>query len=130
MHQHFKYRGGDVRGILAEEGVEFDGRHASPEQRITADFLQERWTAAEEAVPEAAARRAWLVRGANVDGVDLVPEWLDGGWVSLAASQLPKLENSVDPARLRHVVEESYRHKSYSVREKLLGYFNAFLRHA
>jgi 5-methylcytosine-specific restriction protein B len=128
MHQHFKYRGGDVRGQLVEEGVEFEGRHANPEQRITADFLRERLVEAESVTPESAARRAWLVRGSNVDGVDLVPEWLAQGWVSLAASQLPELDEEIDPQRLQQIVEEEYRHKSYSVREKLLGYFSAFLR--
>ncbi|MER7417743.1 AAA family ATPase [Micromonospora peucetia] len=128
MHQHFKHRGVDVRGQLVEEGVEFEGRHASPEQRITADLLRERLVEAESVSPESAARRAWLVRGSNVDGIDLVPEWLAHGWVSLAASQLPQLDDEVDPQRLQQVVEEEYRHKSYSVREKLLSYFNAFLR--
>ncbi|MEV4810067.1 AAA family ATPase [Micromonospora avicenniae] len=128
MHQHFKYRGGDVRGQLIEEGVEFEGRHANPEQRITADFLRERLAEAEAVSPEVAARRAWLVRGSNVDGVDLVPEWLAHGRVSLAASQLPELDEEIEPQRLQQIVEEEYRHKSYSVREKLLGNFNAFLR--
>ncbi|MFI7251301.1 AAA family ATPase [Micromonospora chalcea] len=128
MHQHFKYRGGDVRGQLIEEGIEFEGRHANPEQRITVDFLRERLAEAEAVTPEVAARRAWLVRGSNVDGVDLVPEWLAHEWVSLAASQLPELDEEIEPQRLQQIVEEEYRHKSYSVREKLLGYFNAFLR--
>ncbi|MGC4805738.1 AAA family ATPase [Micromonospora sp. DT233] len=128
MHQHFKYRGGDVRGQLIGEGVEFEGRHANAEQRITAEFLRERLTEAETIGPENAARRAWLVRGSNVDGVDLVPVWLAQGWVSLAASQLPELDEEVQSQRLQQVVEEEYRHKSYSVREKLLGYFSAFLR--
>ncbi|MEU8050948.1 AAA family ATPase [Micromonospora haikouensis] len=128
MHQHVRYRGIDVRALLIGEGVEFDGRHATAEQRITADLLRERLAEAEAVGPETAARRAWLVRGSNVDGVDLVPQWLAQGWVSLAASQLPELDEEVEPQRLQQVVEEEYRHKSYSVREKLLGYFNAFLR--
>ncbi|WP_422755292.1 AAA family ATPase [Micromonospora sp. WMMD708] len=128
MHQHVKHRGNDLRVQLAGEGVEFEGRHANTEQRITADFLRERMAEAEAVGPESAARRAWLVRGSNVDGVDLVPDWLAQGWVSLAASQLPELDDEVDSQRLQQVVEEEYRHKSYSVREKLLGYFSAFLR--
>ncbi|MFG3420589.1 McrB family protein [Micromonospora sp. NPDC048063] len=128
MHQHFKYRGGDIRAQLVEEGVEFEGRQANPEQRITADFLRERLAEAESVSPEHVARRAWLVRGSNVDGLDLVPEWLTQGWVSLAASQLPDLDDEIEPQRLQQIVEEEYRHKSYSVREKLLGYFSAFLR--
>lgn len=65
-HQHFQYRGGDLRARLVKEGVEFDGRHAAPDQRITAEFLRERL--AETTAADTPARRAWLVRGANVDG--------------------------------------------------------------
>ena len=36
----------------------------------------------------AVRRRAWLVRGSSVLGVNVVPEWLTDGFVSLAASQL------------------------------------------
>ncbi|SCL16205.1 5-methylcytosine-specific restriction enzyme B [Micromonospora nigra] len=128
MHQHFRYRGGDVRAQLVEEGVEFEGRQANPEQRITADLLGKRQAEAETTTPETTSRRAWLVRGSNVDGVDLVPQWLAQGWVSLAASQLPELDDDIEQQRLQQIVEEEYRHKSYSVREKLLGYFGAFLR--
>ncbi|TYB36482.1 AAA domain-containing protein [Micromonospora sp. AP08] len=122
-YQHSRHRGDDLRKRLIAEGVEFDGRHANPEQRVTVDLVVDRVPPAEPA-----ARRAWLVRGSNVDGVDLVPEWLAHGWVSLAASQLPELNGEIEPQRLQQIVEEEYRHKSYSVREKLLGYFSAFLR--
>ncbi|PZG16118.1 DUF4357 domain-containing protein [Micromonospora craterilacus] len=128
MHQHVKHRGGDLRSQLVEEGVEFEDRYANREQRITAELLGERLTEADSASTEPAARRAWLVRGSNVDGIDLVPEWLAQGWVSLAASQLPELDDEIEQQRLQQIVEEEYRHKSYSVREKLLGYFGAFLR--
>jgi 5-methylcytosine-specific restriction protein B len=123
---HARYRVGDLRRKLADEGVEFDGRRADPGQRVTAEVLRD---APDLTVsPEVTSPRAWLVRGANVDGADLVPSWLADGFVSLAASQLPELDDDVDTTRLRQVVEENYRHKSYSVREKLLGYFTAFLR--
>jgi 5-methylcytosine-specific restriction protein B len=125
-HQHFRYRGGDLAGRLADEGVEFEGRHANAEQRVTADFLRERLD--ETASADVVARRAWLVRGANVDGVDVVPQWLADGWVSLAASQLPELDPTVGEQRLHQIVAEAYRHKGYSVREKLAAQFNAFLR--
>ncbi|MEE6261174.1 AAA family ATPase [Plantactinospora sonchi] len=124
MHQHFKYRGADLTEKLGQEGVEFVADRAVPEQRITADILRD--LTKDGASP--GTRRAWLVRGSNVDGVDVVPEWLAGGWVSLAASQLPETGPEVDPQRLQQLVADSYRHKSYSVREKLVGQFNAFLR--
>ncbi|GAA4565635.1 AAA family ATPase [Micromonospora coerulea] len=122
-YQHSRHRGDDLRKRLIEEGVEFEGRQASREQRVTIDLVVDRVS-----VAEPAARRAWLVRGSNVDGIDLVPEWLAQGWVSLAASQLPELDDEVEPQRFQQIVDEEYRHKSYSVREKLYSYFSAFFR--
>lgn len=124
MYQHFNYRGADLRQQLSKEGVEFDGVHASAGQRVTADALAEHIATLERSAP-----RAWLVRGSNVDGVDLVPQWLDKKFVSLAASQLPlSVAASITAEDLRQLVADQYRHKSYSVREKLYGEFDKFIR--
>jgi 5-methylcytosine-specific restriction protein B len=123
-YQHVKYRGANLADRLAKEGVQFNGRLADQGQRVTVEFLRERL---DQAPTVEARRRAWLVRGTNVDGVDLVPEWLSGGWASLAASQLPEVDAGVSEQRLRQIVAEAYRHKSYSVREKLVNQFSAFL---
>jgi 5-methylcytosine-specific restriction protein B len=89
--------------------------------------LQERIASLDET--EFSARRAWLVRGSNVDGIDLVPQWLDDGFVSLAASQLPpSVTAGISAEELRKLVADHYRHKSYSVREKLIGEFDRFIR--
>jgi 5-methylcytosine-specific restriction protein B len=125
MYQHFRYRGADLTDRLGKEGVQFDGAAADQSQRVTADFLRERL---DQTFSPEARRRAWLVRGANVDGVDVVREWLAGGWVSLAASQLPAVDAAVGEQHLHQIVAEAYRHKSYSVREKLASQFYAFLR--
>ncbi|MFV2083939.1 AAA family ATPase [Micromonospora sp. LOL_021] len=127
-HQHARLRGSDLAARLSEEGVEFVDGRANAEQRITADFLAERLAETATLAAEPVARRAWLVRGSNVDGADLVPQWLAEGWVSLAASQLPQLGPGIDEQQLTQAVADAYRHKSYSVREKLTGEFNAFLR--
>jgi hypothetical protein len=59
---------------LVGEGVEFDAEgRASQAQRLSAENLLE---LSQHADDEPGARRAWLVRGSNVDGRDLVPEWL------------------------------------------------------
>lgn len=44
--------------------------------------------------------KAWLVRGANVDGVNLVPEWIEQGYVSigwheLGADPLPSTDTAI-----------------------------------
>ena len=90
------YRGVDLRERLAKEGLAFDELgHAVKEQRLSAGALKELLDALREADSGAksapTAKRAWMVRGANVDW--LQPRPAMGrlvGYVSLSASQLGK----------------------------------------
>jgi 5-methylcytosine-specific restriction protein B len=74
--------------------------------------------------------RAWLVRGSNVSGVDLVQRlWLPEGRVSLAAS---RLRENVDPEvskdQLRTYVDEDYGSTAtYGQRVQLVEEFHTFL---
>lgn len=137
-HQHSRYRGVDLQERLSREGVEFDNGRARPDRRISSDLLFER-TFGDPVAEVPPSRRAWLIRGSNVDGEDLVPWWLQEGLISLAAAHLPRLtsdgltSNSVTAAdvtaeTIRELVNEAYRHKTYSLREKLAGQFDAFVR--
>jgi 5-methylcytosine-specific restriction protein B len=122
--QHFRYRGGDLAERLASEGVEFDaGGHASPQQRVTAGDLRD---LLDELEPQAAVKRAWLVRGSSVEGRDLVPVWLRNGSVSLAASGLRAITPPVPRTELKSFVDEDYEHRPYSAREAKLAEFDAF----
>ena len=126
------YRGTDLRSRLVGEGVVFDavGR-AAQESRLTAESLKELLTArAAEDAPDtrAPAKRAWMVRGSNVDGYNLVPEWLRDGFVSLSASQLGSLDPGAGYDELRQAVEAGYQHKSYAYRGQRLEEFDRFLR--
>jgi 5-methylcytosine-specific restriction protein B len=126
------FRGGDLRRLLADEGVAFDteGR-AAQRQRLTGDALKELLTdRASEAEPDtpASAKRAWMVRGSSVDGFNLVPEWLRDGFVSLSASQLADLDPGADYDELRQAVETAYQHKSYAYRGQRLEELDRFLR--
>lgn len=58
----------------------------------------------------AAQQRAWLVRGSSVLGVNIVPEWLREGFVSLAASQLREVRRGVAPGELEAIASEDYSH--------------------
>ena len=124
------YRGMDLHTRLANEGIEFDslGR-ASQNQRLTADSLKELLEARanEDEVP-AAAKRAWMVRGSNVDGYNLVPDWLGDGFVSLSASQLGNVDPAIGYDELKQAVETGYQHKSYAYRGQRLEEFDRFLR--
>jgi 5-methylcytosine-specific restriction protein B len=124
------YRGTDLMSRLAQEGIEFDADHrAAQDQRLTADALKDMLAAGlEESEPSATAGRAWMVRGSNVDGFNLVPEWLRDGFVSLNASLLGAMDPDASPEELRRQVEKGYEHKSYAYRAQRLEEFERFLR--
>ena len=69
-----------------------------------------------------------MVRGSNVDGYNLVPDWLRDGFVSLSASQLGSLDPGAGYDELRQAVEAGYQHKSYAYRGQRLEEFDRFLR--
>ncbi|MFE1842096.1 DUF4357 domain-containing protein [Streptomyces sp. NPDC059515] len=74
--------------------------------------------------------KAWLVRGSNVSGHNLVrQQWLKEGLVSLSGAHLPPLEES-DPTKsaLRRFVEEGYEGAaSYHQKQGLVDELHAFL---
>ncbi|GGL39369.1 hypothetical protein GCM10010095_25540 [Streptomyces anthocyanicus] len=86
-----------------------------------ADYLSTGWRA---------PRKAWLVRGSNVSGHNLVRQlWLTEGFVSLAAAHLPPLEET-DPTKstLRRFVEDGYEGAaSYNQKRGLVDELHAFL---
>jgi 5-methylcytosine-specific restriction enzyme B len=129
---HWTYRIADLHNRLAAEGVEFDTEgHAAQNQRLTADSLKELLAdrpSTEELETPAAVKRAWMVRGSNVDGYNLVPDWLRDGFVSLSASQLGSLDPGAGYDELRQAVEAGYQHKSYAYRGQRLEEFDRFLR--
>ncbi|MGV9942374.1 DUF4357 domain-containing protein [Streptomyces sp. NPDC003401] len=75
-------------------------------------------------------RKAWLVRGSNVSGHNLVRRsWLEEGFVSLSGTHLPPLEEA-DPTKsaLRRIVEEGYEGAaSYHQKQGLVDELHAFL---
>ncbi|MFJ5995455.1 DUF4357 domain-containing protein [Streptomyces sp. NPDC092370] len=86
-----------------------------------ADYLSTGWRA---------PRKAWLVRGSNVSGHNLVRQsWLREGFVSLAGAHLPPLEEN-DPTKstLRRFVEDGYEGAaSYNQKRGLVDELHAFL---
>ncbi|QNP69628.1 DUF4357 domain-containing protein [Streptomyces roseirectus] len=86
-----------------------------------ADYLSTGWRA---------PRKAWLVRGSNVSGHNLVRQlWLQEGLVSLAGAHLPPIEET-DPTKsaLRRFVEDGYEGAaSYHQKRGLVDELHAFL---
>jgi 5-methylcytosine-specific restriction protein B len=61
-------------------------------------------------------RRAWLIRGSSVRGANLVHQWLAEGWCSLAASQLPEIDNATEKDALVAMAENAYAHLKHNER--------------
>lgn len=114
----------DPAALLRDEGVEVDddGR-ASQAMRLT--FYDLRELLAETSTPT--TRRAWLVRGNNVNGKNLVPVWLERGSVSVAASQIRSLDLPLSRAEIVAVVEEDYAQKSYNTRNEKVTELDLFI---
>jgi 5-methylcytosine-specific restriction protein B len=73
-------------------------------------------------------RRAWLIRGANVQGENLLRSlWLPQGLCSLPASRLPELPAGVSIEQVKAAVGRGYGHASAAERAKLTTEYHAFL---
>ncbi len=103
--------------LLAEAGEPFHF-YQSP--------YREEWYPGSETA-DITGQRAWLVRGNNVKGHDLVPAWLDGGKVTLAAEYLGAVEAGASKDELKPQVEAGYSFASYTARRELLDAFYQFL---
>lgn len=130
-HLNSGYRGTDLRRRLEREGVEFDADgHADQAHRLDSDGLKALIEAKQEAeaATAAPAKRAWMVRGSNVDGYNIVPEWLADGYIQLRVSQLGPLSSNMPYDELKDIVEASYGHKSYAYRGQRLEEVDRFIR--
>jgi 5-methylcytosine-specific restriction protein B len=79
------------------------------------------------ATPAETPTRAWLVRGANVDGRNLVPEWIEQGFVSIGWPVLGELPGPVSKDDLAAAVAEAYPEESPGARRASVGNLHRFL---
>lgn len=70
---------------------------------------------------------AWLVRGSSVQGYDLVPSWLKGGYCSLPAARLRELRAGASQTEVGAAVNDDYASASYNERQQKTAEFHAFL---
>ena len=89
-------------------------RLARPTQRRGASYrLQGCWRASKEPREETTTvdvreeRRAWLIRGANVDGHNLIPAWLSEGYCSIGWARVGPVEAGTTRRALAARVDES-----------------------
>jgi len=99
------------------EGREVLDQYPDPESfRLAANQAYREW----EKASKPAQRRAWLVRGSSVLGVNVVPEWLSDGFCSLAASQLREPRAAVTAAELEEMAKADYAHlKHHELKAKV-----------
>ncbi|PRW65368.1 DUF4357 domain-containing protein [Actinopolyspora mortivallis] len=90
------------------------------DERPLGDFL---------ALPPWGPSRAWLVRGSNVFGWDLVQRlWLREGLVSLAATHLREVDQLISKEELRTIVDEDYEGVlTYNQRQRMIDELYLFL---
>lgn len=130
---HATHRIGDLRHRLEDEGLEFDAQgRAGQDYRLDAAALRELIEARRETEPAETGpvRRAWMLRGSNVDGYNLIPQWLSDGFVSLSAGQVSGIDADASYEAIRLAIESGYEHKSYAYRSQRLEEFDRFLRKA
>ena len=107
---NFRWKDGrtdSVVDVLRGEGLAFDDSgHADESKRLRAgdfrEFLEQ------QGLLQRVPKRAWFVRGSSVGGMDMVPTWVEQGFVSLRASQLREVDPDVSWSDLKEVVNEDY----------------------
>jgi 5-methylcytosine-specific restriction enzyme B len=117
----------DWIGLLEQDGVAVVLDQADPGARILGSDLRQ-LVSGELADDEEAVRRAWLIRGSNVQGENLVRSlWLRDGLCSLPASRLRDVPPGADTQRVRDAVDNDYSHASVQERARLTAEYHAFL---
>jgi 5-methylcytosine-specific restriction enzyme B len=122
---------GGMRGrwleALEADGVQVLGGRAEASAQIPGAELRELISEAFDGEAEA-ARRAWLIRGSNVQGQNLVRDlWLNRGLCSLAAARLRDVTPDVSRDQVRAAVDRDYAHASVRDRIRLTAEYHAFL---
>lgn len=118
--------GGSQRHALEGEGLAFgpDGTADETAHQRAEDL---RGALEELGALKPLPRRAWLVRGSNVNGHDLVPLWREQDFLSLPATKLRPVEPGLDRTELKAIVAEDYASVSYNSRAAKVDELHAFL---
>jgi 5-methylcytosine-specific restriction protein B len=117
--------GDEDRDLLAlRQSLE---EHKGGEINFYDEDLGPRWLSTPSAAPAGPRLRGWLVRGANVQGQNLVPTWLAHGYCSMAYSQLPEVPPGLTRAQLDEVIAKAV--PDFSVRQRAIrvGVLDRFL---
>ncbi|HXN59926.1 MAG TPA: AAA family ATPase [Acidimicrobiales bacterium] len=117
----------DGRGTwtITDKGREaLDHFPDAQELRDEMERLYNEWDEARQAEQ----RRAWLVRGSSVKGANIVHQWLEEGWVSVAASQLPPIEHGISLEDLTAAAQTGYSHLKHQELKSKVDEIVAFVQ--
>lgn len=98
------------------------------EASIAVDFYRPPLLAQWDEEAARKARRAWLIRGSNVSGSNLVPAWLADGFISLHAKSLPVVSLPASKEEIDAAVQEGYSGRSQSYRRGKTEDYDRFIR--
>jgi MoxR-like ATPase len=126
-------RGVELRDRLDAQGIMWWLVHPSPpddwSEELKAAFLRFRGEEREKEVVVSTdlPTKAWLVRGANVDGVNLVPEWIEQGYVSIGWQEMGEIEEPHTGIQIWERVREVYPDEPPGAWRAATGNLNSFL---
>ncbi|MDQ1248450.1 MAG: 5-methylcytosine-specific restriction enzyme [Actinomycetota bacterium] len=107
--------------LLAEDGLVLDPV-AAPALRLDANQLRAlRRT-------DTPGEHAWLVRGSNIEGRNLVGAWLKGGFVSRAATGIAALPEPVTRDAIEAAVDAATANRAGDYRRRRVEEYDRFLR--
>lgn len=104
----------DGRGIWRATDTAAEALKRFPDPAEFRAEMERRYQAWSKARKEQAKRRAWLVRGSSVRGTNVVGEWLEEGFVSIAAAQLRPIEAGIRAEDLAAAARQDYDHLTHS----------------
>jgi 5-methylcytosine-specific restriction protein B len=116
--------GDEDRDLLAIRRVLQERSDAAVE--FYAEPLLSRWQPASGGASSGAAR-GWLVRGENVNGRNVVPDWLEQGYCSLAYQELPELAAGKSRAELDALIGAAMPEWNVRQRSIHVGVLHRFL---
>lgn len=113
---------------LDQDGLHLVIGRADATRRVPAADLRQLLDEAASDPTTETARRAWLVRGSNVQGENLVEQlWLPEGVCSLPATRLRELGERPSLPQVTAAVERDYGHASSHDRARQATEYHAFL---
>ncbi|NNG20982.1 AAA domain-containing protein [Naumannella sp. ID2617S] len=108
----------DLRLILSQ--LELNAAH-----ELYVEPWLSRWHPPSTAHPN--SQHLWLVRGAAVDGTNLIPVWLEHGYVSVRASGLRPINEGVASQGLKEIVANDLPDLSYAAKAMKVDTLHRFL---